>query len=114
MDSVIAQGLWCEICDWTLRPSTNLEQHNSGLVHRTLLEAMARLSPGKFQDFRDVVTLSRRKKSKFGLKRELLGAASYVSFFFSQEQEFAPQDIVNIGKKRKLRNSLSDVPTQNK
>ncbi len=76
MDSVIAQSLWCEICDWTLRLGKNLEQHNSGLVHRTLLEAVPQLPPGKFQDFRDAVTLSSRKKSKFGFKRELLGVAS--------------------------------------
>jgi hypothetical protein len=81
MDSVIAQGLWCEICDWTLWSGTNLEQHNLGLVHRTLLEAVARLPPGKFQDFRVAVTLRSHKKSKFGLKRELLGVASQVSFF---------------------------------
>ncbi len=81
MDSVITQGLWCEICDWALRPGTNLEQHNSGLVHRTLLEAVARLAPVKFQEFRDEVTLNGRKKSKFGLQRELLGATSQVSFF---------------------------------
>jgi hypothetical protein len=51
MDSVIAQGLWCEICDWALRLGTNLEQHNSGLVHRTLFEAVTRLPPIKFQEF---------------------------------------------------------------
>jgi len=82
MDSTIAQGIWCEVCDWTLRPGTSLEQHNSELVHRTLLEAVVRLPPGKFLEFRDVVTLSSRKKSKFGLKRELPKAASQVSFFF--------------------------------
>jgi hypothetical protein len=71
MDSTIAQGIWCEVCDWTFRPSTSLEQHNSGLVHRTLLEAIARLPPGKFLEFKDAVTLSSHKKNKFGLKREL-------------------------------------------
>jgi hypothetical protein len=82
MDSAIAQRIWCEICDWTLRPGTSLEQHNFGLVHRTLLEAVARLPPGKFQDFRDAVTLSSCKKKKFGLKRELRRATSQVSFLF--------------------------------
>jgi hypothetical protein len=82
MDSTIAQGIWYEVCDWTLRPGTSLEQHNSGLVHRTLLEAVARLPPDKFMEFRDAITLSSRKKSKFGLKRELQKAASQVSFFF--------------------------------
>jgi hypothetical protein len=81
MDSVIAQGLWCEICDWALWSGTNLEQHNSGLMHQTLLEAVARLAPIKFQEFRDEVILNGRKKSKFGLQRELLGATSQVNFF---------------------------------
>jgi hypothetical protein len=81
MDSVITQGLWCEICDWALRPGTNLEQHNSGLVHGTLLEAVARLALVKFQEFKDEVTLNGRKKSKFGLQRELLGDTSQVSLF---------------------------------
>ncbi len=76
MDSGIAQGLWCEICDWTLRSGTNLEQYYSGLMHQTLLEVVAQLPPGKFQDFRDAVTLNSCKKKKFGLKRELLGVAS--------------------------------------
>jgi len=83
MDSRIAQGIWCEICDWTLRPGTSLEQHNSKLVHRTLFDAVAWLAPGKFLEFRDAVTSSSRKKSKFGLKRELWKAASQVSFFLS-------------------------------
>jgi len=81
MDSRIAQGIWCEICDWTLQPGTNLEQHNSRLVHRTLLDAVARLAPGKFLEFRDAVTSRSRKKSKFALKRELRKAAAQVSFF---------------------------------
>jgi len=51
MDSVATQGPRCEICAWTLRSNTNLEQHNSGLVHRTLLEALGRLTLDKFQAF---------------------------------------------------------------
>ncbi len=82
MDSRIAQGIWCEICDWTLRSRTSLEEHNSGLVHRTLLDAVARLALDKFLEFRDAVISSSRKKSKFALKRELRKAASQVSFFF--------------------------------
>jgi hypothetical protein len=50
-------------------------------VHRTLLDAVARLAPGKFLEFRDAVTSSSRKKSKFALKRELQKAAAQVSFF---------------------------------
>jgi hypothetical protein len=48
MDSVLALGHRCEVCDWTLRPGTDLEQHNSGLVHRTLLDAFERLTPDMF------------------------------------------------------------------
>jgi hypothetical protein len=82
MDSRIAQGIWCEICDWTLLPGTCLEEHNSGLVHRTLLDAVARLAPDKFLEFRDAMISTSGKKSKFALKRELRKAASQVSFFF--------------------------------
>ncbi len=81
MDSRIAQGIWCKICNWTFQPGTNLEQHNSGLVHRTLLDAVARLAPGKFLEFKDAVTSNSRKKSKFALKQELRKAAAQVSFF---------------------------------
>jgi hypothetical protein len=80
MDSRIAQGIFCEICDWTLLPGSCLEEHNLGLVHWTLLDALARLAPDKFLEFRDVVISSSRKKSKYALKRELRKAASQVSF----------------------------------
>lgn len=73
MDSVAAQGPMCEICAWTLRLGTNLKQHNSGLVHRTLLEAFEQLTPNKFQEFRDAVILNGRKRGKFQLKQELQG-----------------------------------------
>ncbi len=82
MDSRIAQGILCEICDWTLLPSSCLEEHNSGLVHRTLFDAVARLAPDKFLEFRDAMISSSRKKSKYALKWELRKAASQVSFFF--------------------------------
>lgn len=74
MDSVAAQGHRCEICAWTLRPGTDLEQDNSGLVHRTLLDAFARLTPDKFQGFRDAVISKGRSRGKFQLKRELRAA----------------------------------------
>jgi hypothetical protein len=60
MDSMAAQAPWCEVCAWTLRPSTDLEQHNLGFVHRTLMEAFARLTADKFQEFQDVVILNGR------------------------------------------------------
>ncbi len=68
MDSRISQGILCEICDWTLLPGSCLEEHNSGLVHQTLFDAVARLAPDKFLEFRDVVISSSRKKSKYALK----------------------------------------------
>jgi len=82
MDSRIAQEILCEICDWTLLPGSCLEKHNSGLVHRTLLDAIAWLAPDKFLEFRDAVISSSCKKSKYALKWELRKVASQVSFFF--------------------------------
>jgi hypothetical protein len=81
MDSVVAQGPMCEICAWTLRLGTDLKQHNSGLVHRTLPKAFGRLTLNKFQGFRDAVILNGRKRGKFRLKQELQGAALQVSLF---------------------------------
>ncbi|CAM6002702.1 unnamed protein product [Sphagnum balticum] len=82
MDSVAAHAPWCEVCAWTLRPGTDMEQHNSGLVHRTLTEATARLTADKFQEFRDAVVLHGRKKGKWRLKQELREASSHVSLHF--------------------------------
>jgi hypothetical protein len=91
MDSRIAQGIRCEICDWTLLPGSPLEEHNSGLVHQTLLDAVVQLAPDKFLEFKDAMISSSRKKSKYAFKRELRKAASQVSFFFflSQDEYFA-------------------------
>ncbi len=74
MDSVPARGHRCEVCDWTFRPGTDLEQHNSGLVHRTLLDAFERLTPDRFQAFRDAVISTARTRGKYQLKRELRAA----------------------------------------
>jgi len=51
MDSVPTRGHRCEVCNWTLRPGTDFEQHNSRLVHRTLFDAFEHLTPDKFQTF---------------------------------------------------------------
>jgi len=75
MDSVATQGLKCEICAWTFRLGTDLEQHNLGLVHQTLLEAFRRWTLDKFQAFRNTVILNGCKKNKLHLKQELRGAA---------------------------------------
>jgi hypothetical protein len=77
-----AEGHRCEICAWTLRPGTDLEQHNFGLIHRTLLEASARLTPERFEGFRDSVILKGSKRGKFRLKQELR-AALEVGLLFS-------------------------------
>jgi hypothetical protein len=74
MDSMVAQGPRCEICAWTLQSGTDLEQHNSGLIHETLLEAFGRLTLDKFQAFRDAVILNGHKRSKLHFKQELQGA----------------------------------------
>jgi hypothetical protein len=42
----------------------DLEQHNSELIHRTLLKAIARLTPDKFQEFRDALILNSRKRNE--------------------------------------------------
>jgi hypothetical protein len=72
--AMVAKGHRCDICAWTLLPGTDLEQHNSGLVHRTLLDAFARLTPEEFNGFRDTVISNCRKKGKFRLKQELKAA----------------------------------------
>jgi hypothetical protein len=81
MDSMAAQGPRCEICAWTLWSSTDLEQHNSGLVHRTLLESFGWLTLDKFQAFQDVMIFNGHKRGKLQLKQELRGVALQVSLF---------------------------------
>ncbi|CAK9236897.1 unnamed protein product [Sphagnum troendelagicum] len=75
MDSMAAKGPKCEICAWTLRSGTDLEQHNLRLVHRTLVEAFGQLTLNKFQVFQDAVIFNGHKRGKFELKQELRGAA---------------------------------------
>ncbi len=65
MDSVLARGHRCEVCDWTLRPGTDLEQHNSELVHRTLLDTFERLTPDRCPAFRDVVISTACMRGKY-------------------------------------------------
>jgi len=50
--AMATEGYQCDICAWTLQPGTDVEQHNSGLLHWTLLDAFARLTPKEFGRFR--------------------------------------------------------------
>ncbi|CAK9209268.1 unnamed protein product [Sphagnum troendelagicum] len=57
-----AEGHRCDTCAWTLRPGTDVDQHNSGLLHWTLLDASARLTLEEFGRFRERVALDGPKK----------------------------------------------------
>ncbi|CAM6054105.1 unnamed protein product [Sphagnum tenellum] len=63
------EGHRCDICTWTLNPGTDIEQHNSGLLHRTLLDAFARLTPEEFGRFCQRVALDGPKKGRTCLKQ---------------------------------------------
>jgi len=52
----------------------DVDQHNSGLLHQTLLDAFTRLTPEEFQRFRDRVISNGSKKGRFRLKQELKAA----------------------------------------
>jgi len=67
--AMATEGHRCDICAWTLRPGTDVEQHNSGLLHRTLLDASARLTPEEFGRFRQRVALDGPKKGRTRLKQ---------------------------------------------
>jgi hypothetical protein len=79
--AMATEGHRCDICAWTLRPGTDVEQHNSGLLHRTLLDASARFTPEEFGRFRKRVALDGPKKGRTRLKqviKQALKAASQV------------------------------------
>jgi hypothetical protein len=59
---MVAEGHRCDVCAWTLRSGMDLKQHNSGLVHRTLLDAFTRLTPEEFKTFCDTVISNSCKK----------------------------------------------------
>jgi hypothetical protein len=67
--AMATEGHRCDICAWTLRPGTDVEQHNSGLLHRTLLDASARLTPKEFGRFHQRVALDGPKKGRTRLKQ---------------------------------------------
>jgi hypothetical protein len=68
--AMAAEGHRCDTCAWTFWPCTDVDQHNFGLLYRTLLDAFARLTP-EFQRFRDMVISNSSKKGKSRLKQEL-------------------------------------------
>jgi hypothetical protein len=79
---MVAEGHRCDTCAWTFRVGTDVDQHNSGLLHRTLLDASAHLMPEEFGRFRERVTLDGPKKGRTRLK-QVLKAASQLWLPFS-------------------------------
>ncbi|CAK9264550.1 unnamed protein product [Sphagnum jensenii] len=69
--AMAAEGHRCDTCAWTLRPGTDVDQHNSGLLHWTLLDASARLTLEEFGRFRERVALDGPKKGRTRLKQVL-------------------------------------------
>jgi hypothetical protein len=67
--ALAAEGHRCDTCAWSLRPGTDVDQHNSGLLHRTLLDASARLTPEEFGRFRERVALDGPRKGRTRLKQ---------------------------------------------
>jgi len=79
--AMATKGHRCDICAWTLRPGTDVEQHNFGLLHQTLLDASARLTPEEFRRFHQRVALDGPKKGRTRLKqviKQALKAAPQV------------------------------------
>lgn len=72
--AMATEGHRCDTCAWTLRPCTDVDQHNSELLHQTLLDAFARLTFKEFQRFRDRVISNDSKKGRSYLKQELKAA----------------------------------------
>lgn len=72
--AMATEGHRCDTCAWTLRPCTDVDQHNSELLHQTLLDAFARLTFEEFQRFRDRVISNDSKKGRSYLKQELKAA----------------------------------------
>jgi hypothetical protein len=70
--AMAAKGHQCDTCTWILRLGTDVDQHNSGLLLRTLLlDAFARLTPEEFQGFHDKVISNGSKKNRSRFKQEL-------------------------------------------
>jgi hypothetical protein len=46
-----ASSYYCELCDRTLVPGANLEEHKAGAIHQGLLEASIKMIRRQFQVF---------------------------------------------------------------
>jgi hypothetical protein len=68
-----ASHYYCELCDRTLVPGANLEEHRAGAVHRGLLEASIKMTRHQLQVFRKDLKISRHKQ-KLPAKRAILEA----------------------------------------
>ncbi len=68
-----ANPYYCELCDRTLIPSANLEEHKAGAIHRGLLEALIKMTGRQLQVFREDLKVDRRRQ-KLSVKRAILEA----------------------------------------
>ncbi|CAK9225003.1 unnamed protein product [Sphagnum troendelagicum] len=68
-----ASSYYCELCDRTLVPSANLEEHKVEAIHRGLMEASGKMTRCQLQLFREDLKVGRRKQ-KLPAKRAILEA----------------------------------------
>ncbi len=83
-----AKGHCSKICAWTFWLGTNLEEHNSELIHWSLFEAFARLTPENFKGFRDNVILNGCERGKFQLKQKLRATSLKSGLFPNRSFKF--------------------------
>ncbi|CAN5973483.1 unnamed protein product [Sphagnum jensenii] len=60
-----ASNYYCELCDRTLAPGANLEEHKVGAIHRRLMEAFGKMMRCELQMFRKDLKVGRRKQKLF-------------------------------------------------
>jgi len=60
-----AISYYCELCDRTLVPDANLEEHKVGAIHRGLMEAFGKMMKCQLQVFREDLKVGRRKQKLF-------------------------------------------------
>ncbi|CAK9216749.1 unnamed protein product [Sphagnum troendelagicum] len=53
---------YCELCDMTLVPGANLEEHKVGAIDRSLLEAYGKMTRCQLQMFREDSKVGRCKQ----------------------------------------------------
>ncbi len=64
---------YCELCDRTLVPGANLQEHKVGAIHRGLMEASGKMTRCQLQAFREELKVGRRKQ-KLPAKQAILQA----------------------------------------